>query len=87
MKTKKSNARHSTSKKRSAAVKATWNDRKVKQARSARHAVRVGGKQFRSVTEAFKALDLDLTPHQRVRRQLVIVGAVKHAGKRFTLAT
>jgi hypothetical protein len=82
MKTKK----HAKStKKLSAAVKASWSNRKVRAARSARHNVRVGGAEYRSVAQAFDALDLDLAPHQKVRKELVAHGRVLHEGKRFTL--
>lgn len=80
MKSKKSN-----NKKLSAAVKASWSNRKVRAARSARHNVRVAGEEFRSVAQAFDALKLDPAPHQKVRRELVAHGRVKHEGRQFTL--
>lgn len=82
----KSNRSATSNKKRSTAVKASWEKRGVRAARSARHNVRVGGEEFRSVAAAFDALKLPLAPHQRVRRDLVLNGRVTHAGKRFVLA-
>lgn len=85
MKTKRSK-KTSPSKKRSVAAKATWASPKVHKARSARHHVRVGGEEYRSVAAAFGALKLNMAAHQKVRRELVAAGRVTHEGRRFTLA-
>jgi hypothetical protein len=87
MKSKKTKSSgHDAGKKRSAAVKATWTNRKVRAARSARHNVKVGGEQYRSVAQAFIALKLPMASHQRVRRELVLNGKANYEGKRFVLA-
>lgn len=70
---------------RAEAVKVSWSNDKVRAARSARHNVRVDGTLHNSVLQAFKALKLDVKPHQRVRRDLVANGTVTHEGHKFVL--
>lgn len=70
---------------RSAAVKASWKNRKTRAARSARHNVKADGEIFRSVAQAFTALKLDLKPHQKVRRELVAAGRLNYKGHRFAV--
>lgn len=65
---------------RSAAIAASWTDKRVAAARATRHAVRVtdprGGQgSYKSVREAFMVLALPLGQHIKFR------GALKQAGK------
>ena len=57
-------------KNRSAAIAKSWKDEEVKAKRSQRHAVRVAGKEFRSVRQAFVELNLPLSKHIKFRMEL-----------------
>lgn len=57
-------------KNRSAAIAKSWTDEEVKAKRSQRHAVRVAGKEFRSVRQAFVELNLPLSKHIKFRMEL-----------------
>lgn len=59
----------------SKAIAKSWKDPKVAKARAARHGVRVAGKEYRSVKEAFEKLRLPLGSHIAFR------GKLKKAGK------
>ncbi len=60
---------------RSEAIKDTWTDKKIRAARSARHAVHVVGHgDFKSVATAFKELGLPLGKHIIFRTNLVKEG-------------
>lgn len=60
---------------RAEGVSHSWKDPAVAEARKQRHAVSVGGVVYKSVTEAFKALDLPLNRHIAFRAQLKADGA------------
>jgi hypothetical protein len=62
---------------RSEAVAKSWRNPKVKAARSRRDHVKVSGKEYRSVREAFVQLKLPLSQHQPFRRQLKAAGVLK----------
>ena len=55
---------------RSEAIRRSWDDYSVKQARSARHHVKVSGKIYRSVKQAFEELGLPLNKHIKFRMEL-----------------
>lgn len=55
---------------RAVAVAKSWKDPKVKAARSARHSVKVNGKEYKSVKAAFDALGLPLTGVIKFRMEL-----------------
>lgn len=55
---------------RSAAIAASWQDKKVRAARISRTAVKVGGTEYRSVGEAFRELGLPLGQCIRFRMEL-----------------
>jgi hypothetical protein len=74
-----------TPEQRSAAVKASWGDKKTRAARSARYNVKVDGVLYDSTLKAFTALKLNTAPHQRIRRELVANGKVEHEGRKFVL--
>lgn len=74
-----------TPEQRSAAVKASWSDKKTRAARSARYNVKVDGVLHDSTLKAFTALKLNTAPHQRIRRELVANGKVEHEGHKFVL--
>jgi hypothetical protein len=59
---------------RAEGVSDSWKDPAVAEARKQRHAVSVGGVMYKSVTEAFKALDLPLNRHIAFRAQLKAEG-------------
>lgn len=75
---------------RSAAIAASWQDKKVAKARAARHAVEVVGpnrksQQHRSVKEAFMVLALPLGQHIKFRGQLKAHGEASFGGYKFKL--
>lgn len=74
-----------TPEQRSAAVKGSWDDKKTRAARSARHNVRVAGVLYESTLKAFVALKLDTKAHQRVRKEIVANGKADHEGHKFIL--
>lgn len=59
---------------RSAAIAASWEDKKVAAARAARHAVKVAGETYKSVKAAFEALKLPLSKHIKFRGELKTEG-------------
>lgn len=70
----------------STAVSASWSNPGVAAARSLRHAVKVGGKEYRSMNAAFADLGLPAGPVIKFRRALVLAdGPLKHEGKTFSL--
>jgi hypothetical protein len=76
---------------RSASIAASWKDPKVAAARATRHAVVVvddkGNKEtYRSVRQAFEALDLPLGRHIKFRGALKAAGKQELAGFKFRLA-
>lgn len=75
---------------RSAAIAATWQDKKVAKARAVRHAVEVTtpkGKtaSHRSVREAFMVLALPLGQHIKFRGQLKAAGKADFGGYKFKI--
>jgi hypothetical protein len=58
----------------SAAVAATWANKKVAKARATHNHVRVGGVEYRSVAQAFEALGLPMTRHIAFRLELKAAG-------------
>lgn len=83
-------AKASSSTTRSAAIAASWTDKKVAQARAARHRVRVtdprGGQgNYNSVREAFITLALPLGQHIRFRATLKAAGQAHFGAYQFKL--
>lgn len=71
---------------RSAAIAATWANKKVAAARSTRSHVVVKGVEYSSVKEAFVALDLPLQKHIPFRMTLKAAGRASFGGFQFKLA-
>ncbi len=74
-----------TNQTRSASIADSWARSEVKTARSARHAVSVGGVTYASVAKAFAALGLPANKIVRLRGQLVKTGAATLDGYDFKL--
>lgn len=78
---------------RSEAIARSWADVKVRAARAARHPVEVNGKQFKSVSAAWRDLAIEpdhFNRHIRFRGELVAKGRAEYvndAGKKFTFTT
>jgi len=70
---------------RSASIAASWTRKEVAAARSARHAVKVGGDVFKSLPAAFRALNLPMGQMIKTRLELVRSGKVVHANHKFVL--
>jgi hypothetical protein len=75
---------------RSAAIAASWTDKRVAAARATRHAVRVtdprGGQgSYKSVREAFMVLALPLGQHIKFRGALKAAGKGEFSGFKFKL--
>jgi hypothetical protein len=70
---------------RSSAIAASWSNAEVANARSMRHSVKVGGETYKSVATAFRALNLPMGPHIRVRMEIVANGKAVHQNHKFTL--
>jgi hypothetical protein len=68
-----------------AAVSQSWADKKVRASRLARHAFKVGGKQYASMAVALKALGLPLTKLRELRATARDEGKVTFEGKTFVL--
>ena len=71
---------------RSAAIAASWTDKKVAAARATRHHVRVEDKTYKSVREAFMVLALPLGQHIKFRGALKAAGKADFGGYKFKLA-
>lgn len=78
---------------RSEAIARSWADVKVRAARAARHPVEVNGKQFKSVSAAWRELAIEpdhFNRHIRFRGELVAKGRAEYvndAGKKFAFTT
>lgn len=71
---------------RSEAIAASWNDDKVKEARSMRNGVFVDGTtEYRSVKAAFIQLGLPLGKHIKFRMNLKAAGTLEFQGHEFVL--
>lgn len=71
---------------RSDAVAASWSNKGVKAARSARNGVLVDGKtEYKSVRAAFVALGLPMGSHIKFRMRLKAEGKVEFEGYEFAL--
>lgn len=75
---------------RAAAISRSWADPDVAASRSAKHRVKVGGVEFRSVLQAFKELGLPVKMHIAFRKQLKTEGKLQFVnpedGKKCTFA-
>lgn len=65
----------------------SWENKSVAASRSARHKVKVGGEEYRSVMAAFKALELPLAKHQKFRKELKEKGQMKFEGHTFKIVS
>lgn len=63
--------------KRSEGVAKSWQDPEIKAKRSQRNKVLVDGVEYKSVTQAFKALDLPLKAHVKFRGELKAAGKLE----------
>ena len=63
----------------------SWENKSVAASRSARHKVKVGGEEYRSVMAAFKAIELPLAKHQKFRKELKEKGQMKFEGHTFKI--
>lgn len=70
---------------RAAAITKSWKDPKVKAKRSARHGVKVDGKEFRSVKAAYEHFGLPLSTHISFRMRLKKAGKLKEHGKNWSV--
>lgn len=72
---------------RAAAIAASWRDKGIAEARSAKHKVKVGGQEYNSVGAAFRELGLDMNKHIKFRKELKASasGQASFEGKRFFL--
>lgn len=70
---------------RSEAIRASWSNKAVHDARSERRGVEVDGKYFRSVRAAFDEFKIPLGSHIKFRMDLKAAGEVKleHGGKKL----
>lgn len=71
---------------RSKAIAATWNDPKVKKARSKKDRVTSDGKEYRSLSTAFKELRVPMDGFLGLRKQFKADGKLTHEGHTFKVA-
>lgn len=68
---------------RSSAIAASWTKPGVREARAARHSVKVDGQDYRSVLAAFQALGLNVNKHIKFRAELKASGKAVFEGHKF----
>jgi hypothetical protein len=68
---------------RSSAIAASWTKPGVREARAARHSVKVDGQDYRSELAAFQALGLNVNKHTKFRAELKASGKAVFEGRKF----
>ena len=77
-----------TEKNHSQVIRDSWKDPDVRDARAARHRVKVAGTEYRSVRAAFEALELPMSQHAAFRRKLKEGGkkTFEYEGEKYDFA-